>query len=93
VLRLNRPVQGKVEQVQAAKRQHRLTDNQFPNVVVNMVTELMSQHHLDFVRRVAIQHRIAQHNAPCVAQPHQRGIRGRRLAAQVHREDAAHTRM
>jgi len=70
-----------------------LTDNQLPDIVVNMMSQFMGQHDLDLVGSVAIQHGIAQHDAPCIAQSHQGGIGSSRLATQFHREDATHAGM
>ena len=82
-----------VDKVEAREHQDRLANNQFPDVVMHVMSQFMCQHHLDFVGRVAINHRIAHHNAARVAESHQRGIGGSGFAAHLHREDAAHASM
>src|SRR5439155_26724960 len=86
-------VQHQVEQLKATKCQRSLAKYQFPDIAMDMMAKLVSEHNLNLVICVAIQHRIAQHNAPRIAQTHQSSIRGRRFTAQMHGEDSAYTRM
>jgi len=57
---------------------------------MHMMPQLMSQHHFNLIRCVAIQHGITQHNTPRVTQPHQSRIGCRRLATHVHGKDSPH---
>jgi len=93
VLNFYCPVQSEVEQVEAAQCQHRLREDQFPEVMVDVVAEFMREYNFNLVRRVAVQHGIAKHDAARVAQAHQSGIGGCGFRAQMHGEDAAHTGM
>jgi len=93
MLRLDRPVQHQVHHVESSQHQHRLADNQLPDVTMDMVSQFVRQHNLDLIRRVAVQHGIAYDNPPRISQPHQSGVSSRRLVAHLHGENAAHTRM
>jgi len=70
-----------------------LREDQFPEIAVDMVAEFMREYNFDLVSCVAVQHGIAKHDAACVAKAHQGGIGGCGFGAQMHGEDAAHTRM
>ncbi len=60
---------------------------------MDVVSQFVCQHDLDFVRCVAVEHGIAQHDAARIAQAHQGSVGGGGLAAQVHSENAAHARV
>jgi len=53
----------------------------------------MGEDDLNLIGRVAIKHGITQDNAARIAQSHEGGIGSRCLATQLHRENAAHSRM
>jgi len=93
VLAVNSPMQDQVDQVQHAKGEHRLADNQFPEVSMDVMPQFMGKHHLNLVRSVTAKHGITQHDTARVSQAHQGGIGGGRLAAQLHAEDASHVSM
>ena len=93
MLGFNCPVQHHIHQVQSSERQNRLADDQLPDVAMHVMSQFVRQHDLDLVRCIATQHGIAQHDAACVAQAHQRGVGCRRLAAHLHGEDTAHAGM
>ena len=60
---------------------------------MHMMAQFMSEHNLDLIRSIFIQHCVAQHNTPGVAQAHQCSIGGSRFTTQLHGEDAAHASM
>src|SRR5579884_861275 len=67
VLRLDKPMQYQVGDVEATEGQHCLADDQLPDVGMDMMSQFVCQYYFDLVSCVAVQHRVTYYNAARIA--------------------------